>query len=370
MPGGERGRRWRNRRFLKEANNGKSLESLLDCADHNDNIVSEERTQVIRWAIVLAISFQMHARLLDEAYNFGWMSREKKWYVDFDRWRMRHLMTSKEFQELDWAVRSLAIPEELWDDLPFEVLDEGDGVWDKGPNTDVPRNNKVNNIPMARLPLLVIYKINQVILKNMTDFKHQTKKSGISERFVPYFGNMSKKLLKSFQLVTQCVSTPLPFPYFHLCKTLLFIYFLCFPFFIKHQLGLFANVCEFSGLALALTGVDAIATELENPFGDDDNDLDIYERISTIEHESIMFLKLAGDFKAVHNFMWIDMPENIKSQSAIPSIKNFLALQAVVESDGVKEDIFVGGEVKRAEELPIELDFDQDSDVSDMSGSS
>lgn len=370
MPGGERSRMWRNRRYVKSVSGGKNIESMLSKAtDEFDNIVSEERTDILRWCLVLAITFHMHTRLLDEAYNFGVLTREKKWLVDWDRWRMRHLMTSTEFEELDWAVRSLAEPQELWNDLPFEMLDEGDGVFDGGPSSDVPRNNKMSTMPMARMPMLVIYKINTIILKNLCPMKSMKKRSGIAERFIPYFGTMSRKLLTSFQLVTQCVSTPLPFPYFHLCKTLLFMYFVCFPFFIQRELGIFANVCEFSGLALALTGVDAIATELENPFGDDDNDLDMYERISMLESECLTCLELAGDKRAIQNFMWIDMPEPIASQSIVP-ISQFLSLQAVVESDG-DQAIFVGGQVKRTEEMPVELEFEEEEeDASSASGSS
>eukprot|EP00413_Alexandrium_margalefii_P027370 CAMPEP_0204554670 /NCGR_PEP_ID=MMETSP0661-20131031/28279_1 /ASSEMBLY_ACC=CAM_ASM_000606 /TAXON_ID=109239 /ORGANISM="Alexandrium margalefi, Strain AMGDE01CS-322" /LENGTH=36 /DNA_ID= /DNA_START= /DNA_END= /DNA_ORIENTATION= len=36
---------------------------------------------------------------------------------------------------------------------------------------------------------------------------------------------------------------------------------------------------------MALLGIDAIATELENPFGDDDNDLELLESINVLERE-------------------------------------------------------------------------------------
>merc|ERR1712178_76897 len=101
----------------------------------------------------------------------------------------------------------------------------------------------------------------------------------------------------------QCVSTPLPFPYFQLCKTLLLFYFMCFPFFVKFELGPYSNVGEFCCLALALLGVDAIATELENPFGDDANDLDISVKISSLEHEILFFLKVCNDQACENNFM-------------------------------------------------------------------
>ena len=39
-------------------------------------------------------------------------------------------------------------------------------------------------------------------------------------------------------------------------------------------------------VAFALLGVDAISSELENPFGDDANDLDVLEMIHGLESEA------------------------------------------------------------------------------------
>lgn len=309
---------------------------------------------MIRWALVLAICFQMHARLLDEGFNHGYVQREKKWLVDWDRYRMRHLLTGDEFAKLDQHTRQLSEPDDIWQDLPFTDLDEGKGLFEGLPPNVGAAWNKITTVPMTRPCVTVIYQLNEILYGTMNDFRLQNRRWGVSERFVPSFGKVGMALLRSFQLVTQCVSTPLPFPYFHLCKILLSLYFLCFPFFIKQELGVYANVVEFCCLSLALLGVDAIATELENPFGDDDNDLDIYEKISTLEHEILFFLRLCNDKAAQDNFMWVDMPQEIASQSVAP-ITGFLALRTQVESGGEDQSAIYGGEEQR-DNLAVQAD--------------
>merc|ERR1711879_720669 len=70
--------------------------------------------------------------------------------------------------------------------------------------------------------------------------------------------------------------------------------------------------------ALALFGIDQIGTELENPFGDDANDLDIQEMIQTFEKELIRMLELAGDSVAREKFVWLRVPPLMQEESHKP----------------------------------------------------
>lgn len=368
LPGGVHGHAWRWRVHFKSQADKDIIQDAKP--DIMDKIVSEERTHVIRWTLALAICFHMHARLLDEGFNHGNMSRETKWLVDWDRYRLRHLMTSEEFGKLDQITRQLSMDTpDIWENMPFDVL-EGDDLFQNGPESTPNKRYRMTSVPLTRPCVVVIYRLNEILYNNMNDFRLQNRQYGVSERFVPSFGKVGMRLLESFQLVTQCVSTPLPFPYFHLCKTLLFFYFLCFPFFIKQELGVYANVCEFCCLALALLGVDAIATELENPFGDDENDLDIYEKISSLEHEIMGFLNLCNDKSCEQNFVWQKMPERIDRMSVSP-IPCFLALRSQVESGGESASVFVDGEVDRSFLDASDQDcVEEDEVASDVSGSS
>jgi len=376
LPGGKRSLlcRWQ-RGQVAQTHEMLKEEELDSQRDLFDFVASEERTDVLRWSLILAVSLQMHTRILDEGLNHGVMSAETKWLVDWDRFRIRNLTTAEEFRELDTYVRALIVPQHLWDEPKLDRLNDILETYQDAEEIEVDDEEfEVNTVPAMRLPVVVIYKITEVLVRNMNDAKLQNKKYGITERFVPFLTAMCMKLMNSYSMVNQAVSTPLPFPYFHLCKTLLFMYFLMFPFFVDEALGFWANIGETCVLCLALLGVDAIATELENPFGDDDNDLDIYEKISSIEQEMMFFLKLSGDTACEQNFMWQEMPEVLTAKCVSP-VPAFLVLRAQAETGGKSEDVVYGGKVSRtglgAKRKPSKgAKEDEEEDDDDDSGGS
>merc|ERR1712232_812526 len=138
---------------------------------------------------------------------------------------------------------------------------------------------------------------------------------GLKDRFVPGLAGLLTSLQHSFEMTHQIITTPLPLPYANLCKTLLSIFLLSMPFFVDYRLGWFANTVIPAIISLALMGIDAIATELENPFGDDANDLDLLEGIHVLEREAMETLRLSGDTKGVACFVWRMMPAFVRNSS-------------------------------------------------------
>jgi predicted membrane chloride channel (bestrophin family) len=341
LMGGARCKKW-----LWRSRDKPTEKELQAATDMNDDIVSELRTDICRWGLVMALSLQMHTRLLAEVEH-GHMSSHTKYLVDWDRFRIRQLTTHLEFVEIDKLIRSLALPQTLWDDTPLKDLRQFSQPYEqgRGPDPSLPDEIEINTVPNIRLPVAVLYKWNEVLFRVMNDAKLLDKPYGMAERFIPIFGKLSLGLMHCYALINQIVATPLPFPYFHLCKTLLFAYFLAFPFFITIELGLWANIGELICLAVALLGVDAIATELEDPFGDDENDLDIYNKVSTLEYEVMFLLKICGDNKALENFIWRDLPQDLVVDCIVPVAK-YLGLRAQVNCEGRSSDVFVGGQTE------------------------
>jgi len=311
--------------------------------DPYDKAISEARTDLIRWCLVFVIALKMHTLLLDEGLTRGVISRHAKWLVDWDRYRIRLLTTAEEFKTIDTYIRQLAIPQELWDTPSLDVdLIKVEHYWDQKPPEDGPATIEINTTPSMRLPMAALYKINEVLTQHINDMRVQSRAYGMPERIGAVFIGLTHQIMHSYTLICQAVATPLPFAYFHLCKTLLFLYFLVFPFFIQIELGYWANIGELGILSLALLGLDDIATELENPFGVDDNDLDIYLKIANFEHEVMFFLDLCGDDWCKRNFKWQDMLLEVSKHCNSP-IGSFLALRVQVESDGYSEDVIDGG---------------------------
>jgi len=369
LPGGvgNRNSRW-SRRFGRAK---KESDGELPATDHNDERACVERVNLVRWSLALAISMQLHTRILEEALTHTTLLRETKWHVDWDRYRIRQLTTEEEFKAIDSYVRQLIVPQTLWD---YPALDErlsgAKGIWDGACPYDGPREYEVNTVPAMRLPNAVLYMLHEVVVGCINNPRRNNRLWGMPERFATIFISISSQMSRSFMEMSQVITTPLPFPYFHLCKTLLFIYFLAFPFFIEYELGFWANVVEQSFLTLALLGVDAIAIEFENPFGIDDNDLDFYEKIANFEEEVMYFIKLSGDAGCLESFTWCEMPAPL-TQNCVSPIHHYLALTTQVQSDGDSPLIIPGGHVRKLGRRPTNTHEEEvedfDSDYSDDS---
>ncbi|CAE7276476.1 unnamed protein product [Symbiodinium pilosum] len=340
LAGGVRNRRLRWRRVGPGAHPVTKEDVEMDT---DDKIASEERMQAIRWCLVMAIAFQMHSRLLDQGLNKGGLTAETKRRVDWDRYRIRGLLNESEFRSLEAVVRAVAAPnswDPLYPNLPEVQELFGEALQDSAEDVEISR------VPYVRLCTYLVYKLNEVGFRNMNDPRMQDKRWGMGERFVPLVTAETISLSYSYSEVNQIISTPLPFPYNHLCKLLLFLFFLSFPFFIEQELGLWVNIVENTLLAVALLGMDFIATELENPFGEDANDLNMYDRIATLEQEVMVFLKLCGDDACLQNFIWQDFPTEI--HEGTPPVLKYLALRSQVESGGKEPDVVWGGACSRA----------------------
>lgn len=94
-------------------------------------------------------------------------------------------------------------------------------------------------------------------------------------------GNISR----SYESLDQLVTIPLPLPYLQHCKFLLFLFMVFYPLCVDIHHGLFSNVVVPSLIAMALLGFEMVADNFENPFGDDDSDLNFLETIHSLEVE-------------------------------------------------------------------------------------
>mmetsp|Transcript_70057 Transcript_70057/g.194695 ORF Transcript_70057/g.194695 Transcript_70057/m.194695 type:complete len:482 (-) Transcript_70057:131-1576(-) len=346
MNGGTRTQAWRWRRRWRWRGAAAEQPPELPEADRLDTAASADRTHIIRWALVTAISLQMHLRVL-RGLSTGHIGIESQWLVQWDRYRIRHLTNSDEFAELDCHIRALTVDQSIWDEAPMEHLDCPfdfefgppqfwgfvgrvayflcRGTWKSTPT---------NMAPLLRLPVVAVYHLICAIGRSAGSRPH-----GFSERSSFMLFDMAGRLLEDYVYISQIVALPLPFPYFHMCKVVLVLYFAMFPFFIERELGFWANVGELCCLSFALLGVDAIATELEDPYGDDTNDLDVFEKIFCLEADIMNQLDLAGDACCRSGFVWVRLPTYIAKRSRFP-ISQFLALKAQIDSGGFSRSLF------------------------------
>lgn len=71
------------------------------------------------------------------------------------------------------------------------------------------------------------------------------------------------------------LTTPVPFPLVQMARTFLFLYVFTIPFvLLADKSGLLAHVGAVFVMTYGFVGLELVAIELDNPFGDDDNDFD------------------------------------------------------------------------------------------------
>ena len=100
------------------------------------------------------------------------------------------------------------------------------------------------------------------------------------------------------------VTTPVPYPLTNIVKICLFVWACLVPFFIDQHFS-FINIVVVFFLIYAVVGLDAVACEISDPFGDDCNDLEVekimYATLNHIEH------LLGGGFNPFADFQVIDL---------------------------------------------------------------
>lgn len=270
--------------------------------DANDIRASMARVNFIRWSLAFVISLKLHTRICNDGYMSGRIDSETKRMVDLDRIRLRALMTRQEFEELNVLIPIFNEPHitkgasVLTHDLIEEALDQDLDDW-----------YEVDTTPDMRQPLAIL------LFLRMEITRHANEAWGFKERFSKDMMGFCNAAGNLYEIITMVVTTPIPFPYVHLCKVLLLIFLMVSPLLINAQAGFFDGVVLPSFIALSLLGIDAIAAELENPLGDDYNDLDVTGFIALFESECMKLLDVCGDHKARRAFTTYIIPEHLLS---------------------------------------------------------
>lgn len=320
MEGGHGQHVWNRRR----GEDGFSGERRAALEDADDRRASEARVDLVRWILAAATSFMIGKRIGGDAYYHGEIDEDLKWRLNFDRMRLRTLMSKAEFEEVDRALRVEDTEEEealLW----RHAAGQPQAFHQAGSRAQKEEETRyeVSMEPCQRQLVVVLAFLLQAARA------HIAEPYGFKERYINDFIRCVKELIKLNDHVTQAMTTPLPLPYLNLVRTLLATFLLSTPFFINYTEGLFANLVMPVLGALALLGIDEIGTELENPFGDDDNDLDIQAMAMSLEKEVLRMLDLVGDVNAREQFAWLPVPKFMQGDTERPFLW-YIALQREV----------------------------------------
>mmetsp|Transcript_125975 Transcript_125975/g.352740 ORF Transcript_125975/g.352740 Transcript_125975/m.352740 type:complete len:470 (-) Transcript_125975:61-1470(-) len=296
-----------NRRLNADGFSEERRAGLDDIADFR---TSEARADIVRWSLALAVAFRI-TMSLGIARSTGEVGEVTKWKLNFARMRLRALLSREEFLEVDRALRVEDTGTErrlLWGSGKSEPQ-----VFHQcGPLSTPGGRYLVSMEPGVRQVLVMLNFIG------MSMRLHANEPYGYKERFLPSFNAIVTQLNTLHDRLCQAMTSPLPLPYVSLVRTLLVLYLFSVPFFTHYTEGVLANVVNPTLMAMALLGIEQIGTELENPFGDDANDLDCQEMIMGLEKELLRTLEIAGDVRARDVFTWLPVPRFMRGESAKP----------------------------------------------------
>merc|ERR1719162_2240906 len=76
---------------------------------------------------------------------------------------------------------------------------------------------------------------------------------------------------------------PTPLPYLQHCRVLFFVFAVVFPMSMDTSKGLFDNVMLPLMIFWAIMGFEVLSGLLENPLGNDEVDMNLYEKVHSLE---------------------------------------------------------------------------------------
>jgi len=105
--------------------------------------------------------------------------------------------------------------------------------------------------------------------------------------------------LVDFQIASKTVTSAFPFPYEQVTLYLLLFHWILTPFIFSTLTMSLVMAGLFSFLVVFIFwGLFDIASELENPFGDDENDLDVVEAQKVVNKKLRMLLSMPGNLRS------------------------------------------------------------------------
>mmetsp|Transcript_40030 Transcript_40030/g.95998 ORF Transcript_40030/g.95998 Transcript_40030/m.95998 type:complete len:417 (+) Transcript_40030:88-1338(+) len=277
----------------------------------------DAKTGIARLVLAFCVLFKLHTRVAYEGYMRGKVDGECKQQIDFDVIRLRGLLRKRDFDRIqevlgfDW-------------NLDPVVSCDGEELW------------SITQDPLPRPTTFIISALRAEFLGLCG------KPYGYMERVLNLADSRIAELQRIYTEMSSHVSVPLPLPYCHLCRTLMLMFLLVYATHIDPTLGSIANIIIPMVIALAMFGIDAISSEIEDPFGDDPNDFELMPVIHRIEMETLLILSAGQSPDISHDFVWVSAPEEyafvdrfLVHQSNLGFFQDQLGLQlAEAEDDG------------------------------------
>lgn len=176
--------------------------------------------------------------------------------------------------------------------FPYSAMNSLRGVRGLGPvASQLPKAEVTEALNAQHVPSFVARRITDLLVGaraegHLTDYVAITIDSNVNQ-LVDYIGGCER-----------IQKTPLPFAYVVHLRRALILYCLTLPFALVEAYG-WTTLLVALLITYVLFGIEEIGVEIENPFGEDDNDLPLEQICETIERNLLALIEEAHSSRAV-----------------------------------------------------------------------
>lgn len=168
--------------------------------------------------------------------------------------------------------------------FPYAAMNSLRGVRGLGPvAAQLPKDKVAKALAAQHVPSFVARRITDLLVKAraegaITDYVAITIDSNVNQ-LIDYIGGCER-----------IQKTPLPFAYVVHLRRALILYCLTLPFALVESYG-WSTIIDMLLITYVLFGIEEIGVEIENPFGEDDNDLPLEQICKTVESNLLAVLE-------------------------------------------------------------------------------
>lgn len=270
----------------------------------DDDMVSDPYShQILGMILAFLLVFRSgtaYSRYWEGVTTMHWLTSKLHDLTYQTKWFVKHNNTSVEFQlEMARFLRLFyaTVMQELnriEGDLPGELHTFGGERYfhkdNRGQLTEKGRRECQLLLEANKRPPVVMSWISELCVQRF----QQGGIVALPPVFARMFQQMSEAML-GYADALKIVMTPIPFPYSQMNGFVLYLFGLTWPIMCAVMVPMLSWAAAISFLVvLAFFSIDAIATELQDPFGNDNNDLPLMEIMQKFEYEVESVIVLDG----------------------------------------------------------------------------
>jgi len=263
-----------------EAPEGTRLEHVAEQQELGEGLAIAAKVNVVRLVFAYGTALMLHFQMLGAAQdNQGILDRTSLKHVVFLYFRLQMLLLPEERKILD---KALSITQESADVFRVELNRFRLNV---DPNYEVLIGMAheyralcpEDGVTLAPAPKVVMFLLVFALQRPMD------QPWGYSSRSYNLFWRSTEAVMQMTMNLESLVQSPTPLAYLQHCRVMFIIFVLCYPMSIALSDGLLVNVMVPGVLFWAVRGFQILSKRLEDPMGNDEADINIPEKLHSLE---------------------------------------------------------------------------------------